>query len=101
MSKHTPGPWLLRDDEFVSVPGCVICVAPEEDLERSRAAWPANARLIAAAPEMLEALKAALAAPIIYTGGGEDESIDDCGLVGVQPIRDKIRGAIAKAEGRT
>ena len=59
MSKHTPGPWNLYDDtastgriEIVALGKTVARIyrsVPEEDLP--------NARLIAAAPEMLYALK--------------------------------------------
>jgi hypothetical protein len=56
MSKHTPGPWGI--DEGMSV---WIMAGPLHVATIPRAAdgdWsPANARLMAAAPEMLEALK--------------------------------------------
>jgi hypothetical protein len=52
-TKHTPGPWIVTGN-FIDcdTPPCRIAVAlasPEME---------ANARLIAAAPELLEALKA-------------------------------------------
>lgn len=57
MSKHTPGPWIFspevptirsqKESEFVA---CILGSGTAED--------DANGRLIAAAPEMLEALKA-------------------------------------------
>ncbi len=58
--KHTPGPWEHWGD-LVSVAepqigaGNIICVEPPT--ERSAANWPANARLIAAAPDLLGALE--------------------------------------------
>lgn len=98
MSKHTPGPWVAQIDKhikrgrkplprmaLVMVGGgqAIDCTYSGVDFEESAA----NARLIAAAPEMLEALKAAL-------GFLEDE-----GVLGDLP--DEMRAAIAKAEGRT
>lgn len=71
MSKHTPGPWTfssqtilddetpvhdeilcfhLQSDETVILDGCGCCNSP-------RLANPADARLIAAAPDLLEALE--------------------------------------------
>jgi hypothetical protein len=61
MSKHTPGPWKVSHEangqwtifaenyDVTSIPDDPDYGRPSED--------PANARLIAAAPEMLEALK--------------------------------------------
>ena len=66
MSKHTPGPWsALTPDQFgrpvqadwvVAGGDAYICVAPQWD-EEYRDESLANARLIAAAPEMLQALQ--------------------------------------------
>ena len=56
MSKHSPGPWLVDDDTGVIFSGTgsgAVAMAP---YPQNRAA---NARLIAAAPDMLAALKAA------------------------------------------
>jgi len=65
MSKHTPGPWLKAADNIKSrTADCVIVRLPAqtdcwgdeptEQIER----WDADAKLIAAAPELLEALEA-------------------------------------------
>lgn len=89
---HTPGPWIVDHDfpteirmddsngeaVFALVAGVHVSnTEPEQAL--------ADARLIAAAPEMLAALKAALA-----------DFGDDYG----GPTIDAMRAAIAKAEGR-
>lgn len=65
MTKHTSGPW------FFNSMGCYIQVAPKESVSpydkveaicsiHKLPSYKANARLIAAAPELLEALKHAL-----------------------------------------
>ena len=64
MNKHTPGPWTRytsviksrkADCIVVRLPALTDCVGDEspEQIER----WDADARLIAAAPELLEALQ--------------------------------------------
>jgi len=82
--KHTPGPWSIRQESVWSVgtdhemTALVYgCTDTEEE---------ANARLIAAAPDLLEALK-------ILAKQAESH-----GAEGV--YWDKARAAIAKAEGR-
>lgn len=56
MSEHTPGPWGLNNDYIGSMEGEIAQVISENVgiLENE-----ANARLIAAAPELLEAVKKA------------------------------------------
>lgn len=61
MSKHTPGPWHANPYVHASVHGFAvyadrICMDKLADEIQSEA----NARLIAAAPELLEALKQAV-----------------------------------------
>jgi len=75
MSKHTPGPWDIIDQYIIAGDESVICQWESYSDE-------ADARLIAAAPDMLKALKT-----IARCG-----SIDDDWLV-------PVRAAIAKAEG--
>lgn len=58
MSKHTPGPWGLEKAE-PERPGNYYVLAPDMNLAIARVygnSGEANARLIAAAPELLEAL---------------------------------------------
>ena len=58
MSKHTPGPWEAKEDEYghwgiyASGGECIAITEERED--------EANARLIAAAPDMLKLLKGTL-----------------------------------------
>ncbi len=80
--KHTPGPWSCMSEsehEGVYLDDCVhsvskaagradiICLSPShEDYELSAAMWDANARLIAAAPELYEAVAAVINATRDY-----------------------------------
>ena len=101
-AKHTPGPWHIIERtghvsksheqtfDIMSGPNG----SPHEwDMVCDKAAG-ANARLIAAAPELLEACKAVSEAHayIQRTGSGETRAL--CEAV------DLLRAAVAKAEGR-
>lgn len=89
-TEHTPGPWTIRDDApHVKLIRCEsehVTVAVLQDEanpgEESLATLRADARLIAAAPELLGAAKEALkfATP-------------------TSPLADMLRAAIAKATG--
>jgi hypothetical protein len=87
-AEHTPGPWLLDDENGVIANNQVIAYAKaishpilrKVDVEQ----WNANACLIAAAPDLLEAL---------------DEMLDDIGRANSMPSAIKARAAIAKATG--
>ena len=60
MTKHTPGPWYTRKNDASITAllrnGTASTVA-HVDFSKSRDEWVANARLIAAAPDMLAALE--------------------------------------------
>ena len=95
MNKHTPGPWKqsLPDE-------CWIIAADGTDIAETigdyddENVWPvmeANARLIAAAPDLLEALKRIM--PYANTGA----SVQDV-YTSEQPEFIAARAAIAKAE---
>lgn len=94
MSKYTPGPWFVRKwdgdewpDRRISIgpqsngTAIAVCISPryydDEQME-------ADAKLIAAAPELLDALESALTILI--------DSVGDFDY-------DKARAAIAKATG--
>ena len=62
MKTHTPGPWVVADDE-VQLHGSTIANVTKENQWNTSAGivtevmpWKANAKLIAAAPELLDAL---------------------------------------------
>jgi hypothetical protein len=89
MSSHTPGPWEAHNHriyaEDTNLHIADICRAPDGD-------WsPANARLIAAAPELLAALK--IMTPLVRLKYGNLDSE-------VYLQTEKALAAIAKAEGR-
>lgn len=103
MSEHTPGPWVIamqadpkagwKGLSVESAAGYVanLVMQPGGDNER------ANARLIAAAPDLLEILK---------TTAENVRSLGPCGALG--PVFEpyaawltQIEAAIAKAEGRS
>ena len=91
MSKHTPGPWIVYefvDGYDIRAPEAECYVATASDPE---AVWGAigreeDARLIAAAPELLEALENLLK---VHEGEGGTQ----------HNAADMARAAIAKAKG--
>ena len=90
--KHTPGPWEVLNNYVKKVGGGVIATTSrngsicrfEEDVGSLHDA--ANARLIAAAPELLEALK--------------DARQQLIALCSENDVPDSVNLAIAKAEGK-
>ena len=99
MSAHTPGPWVASKHAgwCVSVKGAgtlLVCGGQSEDPPENQAA--ANARLIAAAPELLEALKAWSIASWLAGVAPDIDSNDPFASMLAQ-----THAAIAKAEGRS
>ena len=95
MTKHTKGPWTIGRANlsgFISIRSEErgIC----EVLPQSRAETQANAALIAAAPELLEACKATEPALWVMIATTPDSNIKD-NLVEIHRL---IRDAIEKAE---
>lgn len=110
-SKHTPAPWLIGDLAFThfqgpeglsegrlaasihhgavsaSVPLIRVGAGRDDDADEVMA----NARLIAAAPELLEALRAAED----FMAGFEGDELQE----GIDERLTTVRAAIAKAEG--
>jgi flavin-dependent dehydrogenase len=99
MSDHTPGPWEPFDESdkyprvYSRAPelvGDVVCLAPTM-LDESMSYWKANARLIAAAPDLLDAAE--------DVASDSDRTYDDRNVL-VQKIHfDKLLAAIARAKG--
>ena len=98
-AKHTPGPWMVdmtgadvagTDGAFMPFGGCGYCDAPWSNAETKEQA-DANARLIAAAPDLLDALK-----DIVQLW---DHHCYEHGDGKPSPLHVKASAAIAKAEG--
>jgi hypothetical protein len=96
--EHTPGPWqyypeVLRDDGVVARAGDKSVTDPIAlpVVCDSRSTMLANARLIAAAPELLEALKRILPSAIAYEMDSDGYDEDD--IIFAQHV-------ITKAEGK-
>ena len=87
MTTHTPGPWHVHATE----------VRDTHDVPVARVGLNKNARLIAAAPELLEALEL-LEMRLRHAdeGGHMYASIDTKGV-----LARAVRAAIAKAKGET
>lgn len=97
MTKHTPGPWAL-DDESIYAPGGEgwkqVAEIPNWRTNPGEVLTPednANARLIAAAPDMLEALQALANWGPFQNGYAPDDAFSK--------IQSMTRAAIAKATG--
>ncbi len=100
-SKHTPGPWQRSgvrqpSPEYRGHPvgpdGDPVVIVPYSD--EHHAECLANANLIAAAPDMLEALREVVAAMPSMGGLGGLSAFNLCRAA------DLAKAAIAKAEGR-
>ena len=91
MSGHTPGPWTVTPDSFVMA-GSRPSIGVARIITHAQE-FVANARLIAAAPELLALLK------LLRDDWFEPHyGLNDIGYAAL--LRDRIRAAIAKAEGR-
>lgn len=92
-AQHTPSPWRCSHIETHEAPNNTVNsfeVYTDPAAEHSNAIGAANARLIAAAPELLEALKDANR---MMNEHFQVSDIDEGG----NATHDKIRAAIAKA----
>lgn len=98
-AKHTPGPWSVLEHQgevFVLASGAmqiakvtyVLEFAGEQGSRRLQ-----NARMFAAAPEMLEALQ--LASNTLFLLADEVKTLG----LRAENVREKVRAAIAKATG--
>ena len=103
MSNHTTGPWYTRHGQIsseASVHGCTIadCNATAKGISDEEVA--ANARLIAAAPDMLAALEGCVAFLCAWAVEGLNSKVKRetlCRAFGGQAYH--VRAVIAKAKG--
>lgn len=99
---HTPGPWKVADRFYILMDDDVACevakVCDENVDDDGLAQCDADARLIAAAPEMLESLRRVSAALKELENWRELDATRVDQLIAVDVVADS---AIAKAEGRS
>jgi hypothetical protein len=102
---HTPGPWtVVADDTVYAFPPSTdpkaIAAGYANDAQLiAEVSVAEDARLIAAAPDLLEAMEAVSDEWDAYIGSGDTEGHDDPVLVG-EKVAD-LRAAIAKAKGES
>jgi hypothetical protein len=93
--QHTPGPWLKTADGYIETNETVIC-AFWDKADDNRKHWfqnhLSNARLIAAAPELLVSAENLQAAILLYA--------DTVTALKLQQQISAARAAIAKARGQ-
>lgn len=97
--KHTPGPWHAEGpDEFgdfnIHTPAYRLAIGAAVSNMRPEDETVANANIMAAAPDLLEALKGMLAHSCVADSAAEDKDPED------HAAESAARRAIAKAEGR-
>ena len=92
MSEHTPGPWSIagRGYTIFGPDDAVVISSFDAETEEEEERYLANARLIAAAPDLLAALEEAVRSSEVSRMGGM--SWDEM---------DRARAAIAKARGNS
>jgi hypothetical protein len=97
-AQHTPGPWENHkwncEEHQISAKGGTIALVSHSHTLVSEAEADANARLIAAAPDLLAALRDVLA----HTGM---EIITEEDQIRWTSVLEDAKAAIAAAEGRT
>ena len=98
-TKHTPGPWKVNlNGAVLSFNGDIIphLMTLTRSGEITESEYEANARLIVAAPELLEALKiASKKLNALYAGRTPNDETSV-----IDSLIQDIESAIAKAEGR-
>ena len=95
--QHTPGPWTVSPlGSVVDKRACRVAT-PEQMPGINAEEQAANARLIAAAPEMIAALEAIARGSIVDTGSNQL----GCVRLDMQAMQAIARSVIAKAKGPT
>lgn len=84
-SKHTPGPWTFTypsERAFIDSPSGLVLITDDECSARTE-----DVRLIAAAPELLEALKALLESTDLNLDEGMDQTTIDAKELAIKAIQ--------------
>jgi hypothetical protein len=94
-AKHTPGPWFNEGTDVFSTAGGYPAVIAEADVPQdeptpTKGEKLANARLIAAAPELVDVLERLKSFPFTHQGTGEGP---------LAYLIEDANAAIAKAKG--
>lgn len=101
-SRHTPGPWRTNKSGYVYGPDCVVArcgdFSAKDLIEFSGDRWNADARLISAAPELLDGCNAILGL-ITLISGRDDISPEIREALTNSHRIDDARAAIRKATG--
>ncbi|HEY8343348.1 MAG TPA: hypothetical protein VIK75_10220 [Calditerricola sp.] len=103
MSKHTPGPWHVRYDEHCDLYHVQSPSPPAEGPDVASFCTLADARLIAAAPDLLEALQTLLGDyRDLLQDYSEEREKDGWDAIAEDdaPAIAKARAAIARATGQ-
>ena len=98
MSAHTPGPWSTDRFWTMADNGCILIAKIYRTQQEPDIEGDANARLIAAAPELLEALRAISEAYLGDCPAAQDELAHAMGHI--QYLRNLAHAAITKATAR-
>lgn len=95
-TQHTPGPWRMTAAKVMAGNGRAICLIENRKLHEGFQESSANARLIAAAPDLLAALQAVwkFFEPVYVSA-----MADDTERTAQDELIDTVRAAIAKATG--
>jgi len=105
--QHTPAPWLVGEDQSVDETWSIVTTSGGSIIANvnDRHDRLANARLIAAAPDLLEAAKEGRTDLMIAADNARDAAKTDSRWDGVaDKLMERVRmmdAAIAKAEGRS
>lgn len=101
MSQHTPGPWQIQGEEIHSAEYVLGAVYGIDDYSEEDTEADANARLIAAAPELLQACQELIRAYVEEYILREEVGLGDEEMEMAQArAARQARTAIAKARGQ-
>jgi len=102
MSRHTPGPWEINERHggviYIEGVGNTVAICHDDGFDIDHAEAEANARLIAAAPQMLEALEAC-AAYWYYKRSPSIPEQSELISLGAEQAQRLIKAAIVAAKG--